>query len=71
MNWGDMPQHGPVMLAWAVFRFVTMEAEQGQVLRLVIIFTWLDIISFPAWTKPYVHSSANSFSSRLFYQSSI
>lgn len=31
ISWGDQPHHGPIMLAWAVFRYVTMEATHEQV----------------------------------------
>ncbi|KAJ7394471.1 hypothetical protein OS493_000282 [Desmophyllum pertusum] len=34
-SWGDQPHHGPVMLAWAVFRYVTMEATQEQFVRRI------------------------------------
>ncbi|XP_022809524.1 nucleoporin NUP188 homolog isoform X2 [Stylophora pistillata] len=35
LSWGDQPHHGPVMLAWAVFRYVTMEATQEQFVRRI------------------------------------
>jgi len=35
VSWGDQPHHGPVMLAWAVFRYVTMEATQEQFVRRI------------------------------------
>ena len=38
-TWGDLPQHGPILLAWAVFRFVTMEPGQEQVMSSVLLVT--------------------------------
>lgn len=35
ISWGDQPHHGPVMLAWAVFRYVTMEASQELFVRRI------------------------------------
>lgn len=35
ISWGDQPHHGPVMLAWAVFRYATMEASQEQFVRRI------------------------------------
>ncbi|XP_048580591.1 nucleoporin NUP188 isoform X2 [Nematostella vectensis] len=35
VTWGDLPQHGPIMLAWAVFRYVTMETDQEQAVRRI------------------------------------
>ncbi|XP_068699835.1 nucleoporin NUP188-like isoform X3 [Montipora foliosa] len=35
ISWGDQPHHGPVMLAWAVFRFVTVDAAQEQFVRKI------------------------------------
>ncbi|XP_078374534.1 nucleoporin NUP188-like isoform X2 [Oculina patagonica] len=35
IGWGDQPHHGPVMLAWAIFRYVTMEATQEQFVRRI------------------------------------
>lgn len=59
VGWGDLPQHGPVMLAWAVFRYVTMETDQEQVsvnsrfdqhfkmfCKLMSILTWLVCLLF-------------------------
>ena len=31
LSCGDQPHHGPVMLAWAAFRYVTIDASQEQV----------------------------------------
>ncbi|KAK3743945.1 hypothetical protein QZH41_020284 [Actinostola sp. cb2023] len=35
VSWGSLPQHGPVMLAWAVFRYITMETDQEQDIRRI------------------------------------
>ncbi|XP_067051394.1 nucleoporin NUP188-like isoform X1 [Acropora muricata] len=35
VSWGDQPHHGPVMLAWAVLRYVTMDASQEQFVRKI------------------------------------
>ncbi|RMX38057.1 hypothetical protein pdam_00003086 [Pocillopora damicornis] len=35
LSCGDQPHHGPVMLAWAAFRYVTIDASQEQFVRRI------------------------------------